>query len=51
MCTNFFFEHPDLSDADLIRNLYAILPRLKELYAIAISMRPSAAPNDAGAST
>jgi hypothetical protein len=45
----FLFEHPVLSDADLIRNLHAILPRLKELYAMAISMRPSAAPNDTGA--
>jgi hypothetical protein len=39
----FVFEHPVTSDADLIRNLHAILPRLKELYASAISMRPSAA--------
>jgi hypothetical protein len=39
----FLFEHPVLSDADLIRNLHAILPRLKELYASVISMRPSAA--------
>jgi hypothetical protein len=29
----FVFEHPVRSDADLIRNLHAILPRLKELYA------------------
>ena len=42
----FLFEHPVLSDADLIRNLHAILPRLKELYASAISMRPSAAGGD-----
>ena len=42
----FVFEHPVTSDADLIRNLHAILPRLKELYASAISMRPSAAGGD-----
>jgi hypothetical protein len=46
----FLFEHPVRSDADLIRNLHAILPRLKELHAAAISMRPSAAPNDTGGS-
>jgi hypothetical protein len=42
----FLFKHPVLSDGDLIRNLHAILPRLKELYAAAISTRPSAAPNE-----
>lgn len=46
----FLFEHPVLSDADLIKNLHAILPRLKELYAGAISMRPSANSDDAGGS-
>jgi hypothetical protein len=33
----FRFEQPVESDAELIRNLHAILPRLKELYAKAIS--------------
>ena len=33
----FQFEPPVESDADLIRNLHAILPRLKELYAAAKS--------------
>src|ERR1700722_11422234 len=33
----FHFEPPVDSDADLIRNLHAILPRLKELYAAAKS--------------
>lgn len=44
----FLFEHPVLSDADLIRNLHAILPRLKELYEAALSMRSSATPSDGG---
>jgi hypothetical protein len=47
----FLFEHPVLSDADLIRNLHAILPRLKELYAAAISMRPRETSSDTGSST
>jgi hypothetical protein len=37
----FLFEHPVSSDADLIRNLHAILPRLKELYAAAIGCERS----------
>ena len=35
----FRFEHPGRSDADLILNLHAILPRLKELYVAATSMK------------
>ena len=46
----FLFEHPVRSDADLIRNLHAILPRLKELYAAAISMRPSTTSSGTGGS-
>jgi len=46
----FLFEHPVLSDADLIRNLHAILPRLKELYAEAISVLPGATSSDTGGS-
>jgi hypothetical protein len=33
----FRFEHPVRSDADLIKNLHAVLPRLKELHAAAVS--------------
>ncbi|HEV2270573.1 MAG TPA: hypothetical protein VGR92_14045 [Steroidobacteraceae bacterium] len=35
----FCFEQPVESDAELIRNLHAILPRLKELYAAAKSTK------------
>jgi hypothetical protein len=35
----FRFEQPVASDAELIRNLHAILPRLKELYAAAKSTK------------
>jgi hypothetical protein len=37
----FRFEQAVESDADLVRNLHAILPRLKELYAAAISGKAS----------
>ena len=37
----FRFEQPVESDAELIRNLHAILPRLKELYAAAKSTKAS----------
>jgi hypothetical protein len=43
----FVFEHPVQSDADLIRNLHAILPRLKELYAAKSTMAGDA-PTDTG---
>jgi hypothetical protein len=43
----FVFEHPVQSDADLIRNLHAILPRLKELYAAKSTMAGDA-PTDMG---
>jgi hypothetical protein len=46
----FRFEHPVRSDADLIRNLHAILPRLKELYAAATSMKSTDPARDAGGS-
>ena len=42
----FRFEQPVESDADLVRNLHAILPRLKELYATAKSTRASDDPNN-----
>lgn len=37
----FRFDHPVRSDADLILNLHAVLPRLKEFYAAAKSGSPS----------
>jgi|SRR5215469_8641716 len=46
----FRFEHPVWSDADLIRNLHAILPRLKELYAAATSMKSIEPATDADGS-
>ena len=46
----FVFEHPVRSDADLIRNLHAILPRLKQLHAAAVSMRVNATSGDTGGS-
>lgn len=42
----FVFEHPVRSDDDLIRNLHAILPRLKEL--AAKSTMAGDAPTDTG---
>jgi hypothetical protein len=46
----FVFEHPVRSDADLIRNLHTILPRLKQLHAAAASMRVDAISGDTGGS-
>lgn len=40
----FRFTHPVQSDADLIRNLHEVLPRLKELYAAANSSKAHEAP-------
>jgi len=45
-CVHFVFEHPVRSDDDLIRNLHAILPRLKEL--AAKSTMAGDAPTDTG---
>jgi len=42
----FRFEQPVESDAELVRNLHAILPRLKELYAAAISRKASDDPSN-----
>ena len=42
----FRFERPVESDAELVRNLHAILPRLKELYAAAISSKTSDDPSN-----
>jgi hypothetical protein len=47
----FRFEQPVESDADLIRNLHAILPRLKELYATAKSAKASDNPSNTEGST
>lgn len=41
----FRFEQPVESDDDLIRNLHAILPRLKELYEAAKSTKASSHPS------
>lgn len=47
----FRFEQPVESDAELIRNLHAILPRLKELYAAAKSTKSSDDPGNTDGST
>jgi hypothetical protein len=46
----FVFEHSVRSDADLIRNLHAILPRLKQLYAAAVFMGVDETSGDTGGS-
>jgi hypothetical protein len=46
----FRFEQPVESDADLVRSLHAILPRLKELYVAAKSTEPNDGPSDTGVS-
>ena len=47
----FCFKHPVRSDPDLIVNLHAILPRLKELYAKALSSDREPNPDEPGEST